>query len=63
MNNRKGIGGRPRHVEKVKAAYLNMRTDPELRARIEASMAAHGTRSIVLEVERLVRAALDAEAA
>jgi hypothetical protein len=62
MTDRKGIGGRPRHGEQVKASYLNMRTDPGLRARIEASARARGL-SIAQEVERLVRASLDTEAA
>lgn len=62
MSGRKGIGGRPRHGEVVKAAYLNMRTDPELRCRVQASAQARGL-SIAQEVERLVRHALDAEAA
>lgn len=54
MKDRKGIGGRPRHGENVKAAYLNMRTDPELRALIETSAAQHGL-SLTAEVERRVR--------
>lgn len=61
MNDRKGVGGRPRHGAEVKTAYLNMRTDPELRARVEASAARRGL-SIAEEVERMVRFQLDAEA-
>jgi hypothetical protein len=61
MSDRKGIGGRPRHGETAKAAYFNMRTTPELRARVEASRLAYGTASLVQEIERLVCAALDAQ--
>jgi len=42
MSDRKGIGGRPRHGERVKAACFNMRTDPELRPRMDASAKAPG---------------------
>jgi hypothetical protein len=62
MKDRKGIGGRPRHGEEVKASYINMRTDPDLRGRVEASARARGM-SIAQEVERLVRKSLDSEAA
>ena len=62
MKDRKGIGGRPRLNPEVKAAYFNMRTTPELHARVVASARAHGL-STVREIERLVRFALDAEAA
>jgi hypothetical protein len=55
--------GRRRQGSQVKKAPLNLRTDPELRARIERSQETHGTPSLVREVERLLRAALDAEAA
>ena len=61
MKSRKGVGGRPRHGAEVKKAYLNMRTDPELRARVEASPARHSL-SIAQEVERMVRCQLDADA-
>jgi hypothetical protein len=61
MSDRKGIGGRPRHGETAKVAYFNMRTTPELRARVEASRRVHGTASLVQEIERLVCAALDAQ--
>lgn len=61
MIDRKGIGGRPRHGAQVKDAYINMRTDPELRARIKASPGARGL-SIAREVERLVRLSLDDKA-
>lgn len=60
MKCRKGIGGRPRHGSRPKTAPLNMRTDPELAARVEASAAAHRL-SRTREVERLVRLALDLE--
>ena len=60
MKNRKGIDGRPRHGPRPKTAALNMRTDPELAARVEASAATHRL-SRTQEVERLVRLALDLE--
>jgi hypothetical protein len=62
MKSRKGIGGRPRHGNEVKAAYLNMRTDFELRVRVEASAKRRGL-SITQEVERMVRRQLDTEVA
>lgn len=62
MNNMKGVGGRPREGAEVKAAYLNMRTSPELRARVAASAKRRGL-SIAQEVERMIRCQLDAEAA
>lgn len=62
MIDRKGIGGRPREGAEVKKAYLNMRTDPQLRARVGASAARRGL-SIAQEVERMIRCQLDAEAA
>lgn len=61
MTERRGRGGRPRINPEAKASYFNMRTTPELRARVEASQEAHGTSSLVGEVERLVIAALDAQ--
>ena len=60
MKSRKGIGGRPRHGAEVKKAPLNLRTDPDLRAAIDASAAAHGL-TTTREVERLVRLALTIE--
>jgi hypothetical protein len=54
--------GRPRHGEQPKTAYLNVRADEALRARVGDSARAHGL-PVALEVERLVRAALDAEEA
>jgi hypothetical protein len=60
MKSREGIGGRPRHGARLKTAPLNMRTDPELAARVEASAEAHRL-SRTREVERLVRLALDLE--
>ena len=59
---KKGRGGRRPLGERPKAAYFNMRTDPELRARVEASAKARGV-PMVQEIERLVRVALAAEAA
>lgn len=44
-------GGRPRQGEEVKLAPLNMRTSPELRAKIEEAADANG-RSLTQEVER-----------
>lgn len=58
---KRGKGGRPLHGDQPKKAYFNMRTDPELRARVEASARAHGL-PMVQEVERLVRRGLQAEA-
>ena len=59
---RKRRGGRPRLNPEAKATYFNMRTTPELRARIEASKESHGSASLVQEVERLVLVALEVEA-
>lgn len=61
MNDRQGRRGRPRINPEAKAAFLNMRTTPELRARVEASQRAHNTPSLVGEVERLVRRGLEAD--
>lgn len=60
MKSRKGIGGRPRHGPQPKTVPLNMRTDPDLAARVGASAEAHRL-SRTREVERLVRLALDLE--
>lgn len=63
MKDRTGIGGRPRDGEKVKAAALNFRTDPDLYARVVAFQEAHGIRSLTRAVERLVRCGLEAPGA
>ena len=60
MKSRTGIGGRPRHGSRPKTVPLNMRTDPDLAARVEVSAATHRL-SKTQEVERLVRLALDLE--
>lgn len=48
------LGGRPRHGAEAKKAPLNMRTDPELRKRIEAA-ARNRNLSLTQEVERRLR--------
>jgi hypothetical protein len=60
MKSRKGVGGRPRHGSRPKTPPLNMRTDPELASRVEASAATHRL-SKTQEVERLARLPLDLE--
>ena len=60
MRDKKGKGGRPRLNPEAKASYFNMRTTPELRARVDASARARGV-PLVQEIERLVCAALDAQ--
>jgi predicted HicB family RNase H-like nuclease len=62
MSDRKGIGGRPREGVHAKKAPLNLRTDPELRARVEASAAQHKI-TLTKAVERLVRRGLEADGA
>lgn len=62
MNDRKGIGGRPRERTEVKKAPISIRTVPELRAEIVRSSAANGL-SFTQEVERLLRLGLDRDKA
>ena len=58
----RNLGGRPRHGSEVKKAPLNMRTDPELRDRIEAAAEARRL-SLTQEVERRLRASFAIEEA
>ena len=62
MKDRKGIGGRPRHGQSVKKAPLNLRTDVDLRSRIEALAERDGL-SLTQEAERLIRLGLERDAA
>lgn len=62
MMDRKGIGGRPRERAEAKKAPLSLRTDPGLRAEILSRAKAHGL-SLTQEIERLLRRALDLDAA
>jgi antitoxin component of RelBE/YafQ-DinJ toxin-antitoxin module len=59
MTDRKGIGGRKRHGTNLKKSPLNLRTDPELRARVEAFAEANGL-SMTRAAETLVRRGLEA---
>lgn len=62
MSGGKGRGGRPRHGPAVKKAPLNLRTDPDLRARIERLAERDGL-SLTQEAERLIRLGLERDAA
>jgi hypothetical protein len=62
MRDRKGIGGRPRQGATVKKRPLNLRTDDELRAQVEAFARERGL-SMTQAAERLVRRGLESEAA
>jgi len=52
--------GRPKLSPEARRVQTNFRTDPGLRSMIEASARAHGN-TLTVEVERLLRAALDGE--
>ena len=60
MNDRKGIGGRPRERAEVKKSPISIRTVPELRAEIERRSAMSGL-SFTQQVEKLLRLGLKRE--
>jgi hypothetical protein len=62
MSNRKGIGGRPREGAFVKTVPISIRTDPALRAAVEAYRRERGL-SITQAIERLLQRGLEADAA
>lgn len=60
IEERKGPGGRPREGAHVKKEPLNLRTDPELRAAIEAHRQRSDCKSLTRAAEDLIRIGLKA---